>query len=98
MKSKRKRHTAEFKAKVALEAIKNVKTIQELAKEYDLHPVQISEWKKRMLDGASDIFATGKSKPKQENFEAERDKLHAKIGQQAVEIDFLVKKSKELGL
>ncbi len=46
MKAKRKRHEPEFKARVALEALKGVKTIQQIAKEYDVHPVQVSEWKK----------------------------------------------------
>ena len=97
MKAKRKRHEPEFKARVAIEALKNVKTIQQIAKEYDIHPVQVSDWKKKMLDGAADVFSsTAKKSP--ENFDAQREQLHAKIGQQAVEIDFLVKKSKQLGL
>ena len=98
MKAKRKRHEPEFKARVAIEALKNIKTIQQIAKEYDIHPVQVSEWKKKMLDGAADVFSSVKKKGVSENFDAQRDQLHAKIGQQAVEIDFLVKKSKQLGL
>ena len=100
MKAKRKRHEPEFKARVAIEALKNIKTIQQIAKEYDIHPVQVSEWKKKMLDGAvgTGVFTSTTKKMSSEDFDAQRDKLHAKIGQQAVEIDFLVKKSKQLGL
>lgn len=98
MKAKRKRHEPEFKARVALEAIKGIKTIQEVAKQYEVHPVQVSEWKKKMLEGAADVFSAGKKKSTADTFETQREQLHAKIGQQAVEIDFLQKKSKQLGL
>jgi len=98
MKAKRRRHEPEFKARVALEALKGIKTIQEIAKEYQIHPVQVSDWKKIMLEGATDVFSAGKKKSSEEAFEAQREQLHAKIGQQSVEIDFLRKKSKQLGL
>jgi len=99
MKAKRRRHAPEFKAKVALEAAKGIKTIQEIAKEFEVHPMQVSDWKKKMLEGISNVFlSTKKKKSTQEDFEAQREKLHAKIGQQAVEIDYLIKKSKQLGL
>ena len=98
MKAKSRRHEPEFKARVAIEALKGLKTVQEIAKEFEIHPVQVSEWKKMMLEGASDVFAAGKNKSPEEQFEKEQEKLHAKIGQQAVEIDFLRKKSKQLGL
>lgn len=98
MKGKRRRHEPEFKARVALEAIKEIRTIQEIAKEYNIHPVQVSDWKKQMLESAPDAFGAGRKKAKEENFEKEREQLHGKIGQQAVEIDFLRKKSKQLGL
>ena len=48
MKAKRKRHAPEFKARVALEALKGVKTVQQIAKEFDVHPVQVSDWKKKL--------------------------------------------------
>jgi transposase-like protein len=98
MKAKRRRHEPEFKARVALEALKGSKTIQQIAKEYDIHPVQVSDWKKTMTEGLTDIFGSGRKKTGQEDFEREKSDLHAKIGQQAVEIDFLTKKSKQLGL
>ena len=98
MKAKRRRHEPEFKARVALEALKGAKTIQQIAKEYDIHPVQVSDWKKTMTEGLTDIFDSGRKKSGQEDFEREKSDLHAKIGQQAVEIDFLTKKSRQLGL
>lgn len=98
MKAKRRRHEPEFKARVALEALKGIKTIQQIAKDFDVHPVQVSDWKKTMLEGAADVFSSGKSKNKSENFEKERSQLHAKIGEQTVALDFLTKKSKQLGL
>ena len=98
MKAKRRRHDPEFKARVALEALKGVKTIQQIAKDFDVHPVQVSEWKKAMTDGAPSIFSPGSGKTGAGDFESERTQLHAKIGQQAVELDWLTKKSKQLGL
>ena len=98
MKAKRKRHEPEFKARVAIEALKGMKTIQQIAKDYEVHPVQVSEWKKIMLAGAGGVFGPGQGKSAADIFEKERDGLHAKIGQLAVEVDFLRKKSKQLGL
>ena len=98
MKAKRRRHEPEFKARVAIEALKNTRTIQEIAKEFDIHPVQVSEWKKQMLESAPGAFGADRKKAHEEDFERQRESLHAKIGQQAVEIDFLRKKSKQLGL
>jgi transposase len=98
MKAKRRRHDPEFKARVALEALKGIKTIQQIAKDFDVHPVQVSEWKKAMADGAATVFGPGAGKSEAEEFERERGRLHAKIGQQAVELDWLTKKSKQLGL
>ena len=98
MKAKRKRHEPEFKARVALEALKGEKTIQQIAKEYEIHPVQVSDWKKAMMERMPEIFSSGRKKSPEEQYEREKAQLHAKIGQQAVEIDFSAKKSKQLGL
>ncbi|MEG3978963.1 transposase [Microcoleus sp. herbarium8] len=98
MKAKRKRHEPEFKARVALEALKGIKTIQQIAKEFDIHPVQVSDWKKVMTAGATGIFGPAREKSSTDDFERQRDDLHAKIGQLTVEVDFLRKKSKQLGL
>ena len=97
VKAKRKRHDSAFKARVALEALKGVKTVQQIAKEFDLHPVQVSEWKKRLSTQAERVFETAGTKP-QEDFSAERTELHSKIGELTVMLDFAVKKSKQLGL
>jgi transposase-like protein len=96
MKGKRRRHDPQFKARVALEALKGIKTIQQIAKEFDIHPVQVSDWKKTMTQGAASVFGSGAGGTEAES--CERAQLHAKIGQQAVELDWLTKKSKQLGL
>jgi transposase-like protein len=98
MKAKRRRHEPEFKARVALEALKGIKTIQQIGKEFDVHPVQVSEWKKAMTEGASEIFGSSREKSDTVDYERQRDELHAKIGQMIVEVDFLRKKTKQLGL
>ena len=101
MKAKRKRHDAGFKARVALEALKGEKTIQLIAKDFDLHPVQVSEWKKKLLEGASGVFAAAGSVASgvdEASLEKLCDPLHAKIGTLTGELDWLLKKSKQLGL
>lgn len=98
MKAKRKRHEPEFKARVAIEALKGVKTIQQIAKEYKIHPVQASEWKKTMLQGAAEAFGPGRGKTVEEDFDRERKKLQAKIGELTIHLDWLREKSKQLGL
>jgi len=99
MKAKRKRHDLEFKARVALEALKGIKTLPELAREFDLHPAQVAAWKKIMTAGAAGVFGPGpRGGSEAADLERERDELHAKIGQLVVEVDFLRKKSKQLGL
>jgi len=98
MKAKRKRHEPEFKARVALEALKGVKTIQQIAKEYQVHPVQVSEWKKTVLEGAAEAFSPGRARTEEEEFDRERKKLQAKIGELTIDLDWLREKSKQLGL
>ena len=99
MKRKRRTHNAQFKARVALEAIQGVKTVQQIASEYEVHPVQVSEWKRKLIEQSALAFdakaATGGG---DEVFQAEREKLHSKIGQLTVEVDFLRRKSRQLGL
>lgn len=84
-KRPRRNHAPGFKAKVALEALKGEQTIMELAQRYQVHPNQITEWKKRLLEHAADIFG-GDHKP--DNAVSVKD-LHAKIGQLSMENDFL---------
>jgi transposase/putative transposase len=98
MKAKRKRHEPEFKARVAVEALKGVKTIQQIARDYQIHPVQVSEWKKIMLEGAAEAFGPGRARRAEEDFDRERKKLQAKIGELTIDVDWLREKSKQLGL
>ena len=87
-----------FKAKVAIEAIKGEKTINEIASIYEVHPTQIRQWKKQALEKLPDAMADGRGKQVRTSKPVEEEKLHQKIGQQAVEIDFLKKKLCQLGL
>ena len=89
---RRKRHSAAFKAKVALEAIRGEKTVNELASLYQVHPSQIAAWKKRALEAMSELFADGRRKDHQDE-EALKAQLYQQIGQLKVELDFLKKKS-----
>ncbi len=88
--TKRKRYAAEFKAKVALEAIKGEQTISELASHYGLHPNMISNWKRQAINDMAATFS-GKVDRTRKNEEARIKDLHAKIGQLTVERDFLAK-------
>ena len=97
MKAKRRRHDSAFKARVALEAMKEDKTIHQIAKENDVHPTQVTEWKKMLAENIVGVFE-GNKRAGKEDFEKERERLHSKIGQLTVEVDFLEKKSKQLGL
>ena len=87
---KRRQYNAEFKAKVALAAIKNEETLAELSKRFGVHSTMISTWKKALLTGASEIFGKGK-KAKKET-ESQVDNLYREIGKLKVERDFLSKK------
>ena len=87
-----------FKAKVAIEAIKGEKTINEIASIYEVHPTQIRQWKKQALETLPDAMADGRGKQARDRKPVDEEKLHQKIGQQAVEIDFLKKKLRQLGL
>lgn len=86
----RRNHAPAFKAKVALEALKGEQTLVELAERYQVHPNQITEWKKQLLEHAEDVF----SKDRKPDQELNVKDLHAKIGQLSMENDFL---SKALG-
>lgn len=87
-KTKRKRYAAEFKAKVALEALRGEKTVAELATKFGIHPNQVGDWKRQAVEGLTDLFS-GKTERSDAAHEAEIKELHAKIGQLTVERDFL---------
>lgn len=84
----RRKFTAAFKTKVVLEALKERKSLAELAQQYELQPTQISAWKREFLEGASGVFEKGK-KSQKSDAESEKDRLLKTIGQQKIEIDFL---------
>ncbi|WP_409557784.1 IS3 family transposase [Aliiroseovarius sp. M344] len=91
--SKRKQHHPEFKAKVALEALKGEETVSELASRFGVHPTMIHRWKRALLEGASGVFERGGRKAPEVDEEQVKD-LHAKIGELAVANDFLARKLK----
>ena len=95
--TKRKRYSADFKAKVALEAIREELTLSELSKTYDVHPNMISTWKRAAIENMAMAFSKGKETEAQANAE-DVEKLHAKIGQLVVERDFLSQASVLLGV
>jgi transposase len=89
---KRKMHTAEFKAKVGLEALRGVKTINEIGQAYGVHPAQVGQWKKEIQEQAKTLFE-GKRGPKPPAAHQEPDLLYSEIGKLKVELDWLKKKS-----
>lgn len=96
--AKRKSFSKAFKAKVAIEAIKGEKTINEIASIYEVHPTQVVQWKKLALENLPEAMSDGRSKEVRSQHQMDEEKLHQKIGQQAIEIDFLKKKLHQLGL
>jgi putative transposase len=95
MKTQRKRYSADIKAKVALEAIRGQKTANELAAEYGVHPTQIAQWKKQLLDEIPQVFSTRQSR-KEKADEALTASLYQQIGQLTVELEWVKKKSDRL--
>jgi transposase len=89
---KRKFHTPEFKAKVGLEALRGVKTINEIGQEYSVHPVTVGQWKKEIQEQAKTIFE-GKRGSKPITVHREPELLYSEIGKLKVELDWLKKKS-----
>ena len=92
---KRRKFTSEFKGKVAIEAIKGQRTLNELAQEFEVHPNQIAVWKRQLLGSASDVFRRGKDLDAEQKA-AECDRLYRKVGQLQVENDWHKKKTGHL--
>ena len=95
MKKQRKSYTAAFKAKVALEAIKGQRTTNEIASAYEVHPNQVTQWKKQAVSQLSEIFSNGRARADTAE-EDLRNQLYQQIGQLKVELDWLKKKSVQL--
>jgi|SRR5271169_6603769 transposase-like protein len=92
MKRTRQKHNAAFKAKVAVAAIKGDRTVAELASAFGVHPNQIYNWKKQLVDGAASVFEGGGTAAEGMAGEAQVDLLYRQIGQLKVENDFLARK------
>ena len=91
MKSQRKRYSADFKARVALEAIKGQRTVNEIAAKFQVHPNQVSLWKKHLLEALPSLFSDRRARLDKERDELEAN-LYQQIGQLKVELDWLKKK------
>ena len=95
MKAKRKQYSPSFKAKVALEALKDKDTLAELSKKFEVHPTQIGKWKQEFLSRAASVFEKASGAETGEQIDA--DQLYAKIGRLELENEFLKKSLKKLG-
>jgi transposase-like protein len=96
MSKKRRRHSAEFKARVALEAVKGLKTSSEIASGFQVHPVQISQWKRKLLDEAPAIFEPGRAARDLAEAAGREVSLYEQIGRLNMELEWLKKKAAQL--
>lgn len=97
MTQNRRHFTAEFKARVVRAALREDKTLAQLAGEFDIHPNQITEWKRQVLDSLPELFSQKKKAGQQDNQQL-IDRLYRQIGELQVDVNWMKKKSRELGL
>jgi len=97
MRAKRRRFDGALKVRIGLEALKGIKTVAEIAREYQVHPNQVSQWKSQLVERLPEVYESGPSVRLQES-EQEIERLERKVGQLTMELDWLKKKSKQLGL
>ena len=93
MSKQRRIHGDDFKARVALAAVKEHKTVNELASQFGVHTSQIQEWKRRLLEGAKDLFHGGKTRKQQAGNESEVAELYEQIGRLKMELEWIKKKA-----
>lgn len=91
MPRKKRSFSADFKFKVAIEAIQGIKTVNQIASEHELHPVQVSTWKKQFLERGAELFKNGPGLTERDH-EKEKNRLFNKIGRLTTDVDFLKKK------
>lgn len=95
--SSRRSFSDKVKFEIVLEVLKGQRTVTEIASQYEVHPTMISRWKKEFLEKGASVFATGKSEAVSE-WEDERERLIKKVGEKEMEVDFLKKNLKRLGI
>ena len=99
MKRPRRNHSAAFKARIAMEALKGVKSVAEIAEENNLHPTQVTTWKSELVNQAESLFVRkNAADDEKRDLEKGRERLERKVGQLVIEKEFLEKKCKELGI
>ena len=89
----RRRHSAEFKAKVALEAVRGERTMNEIAAAHELHPMQVQQWKRQLMEGSSRVFATARETAAAAADAAQTAQLYEEIGRLKMDLDWLKKKA-----
>jgi transposase-like protein len=92
MKRQRKQYSADLKAKIAVEAVKGQRTIQEIASQYGIHPSQVTQWKKQLVESAAEIFSNGRDHATEAD-EQMKAELYQQVGKLQGELDWLKKKS-----
>jgi len=94
--SKRRTHSPEFKARVAIEAISGRKSLQEITADHSIYPIQVSQWKKQLLEGSSELFTRGKETQSNEEGQAKEAELFQQIGKLQMELEWVKKISAAL--